>query len=107
MPMTDRTAPTTAEQAKEAARDDLSRSELMNMVYDQPTVVEVFCDGQDDDYRPTTVTVGFRDSGGRGTHTVGTIFQRAGWTFHDATPCYDRLTFEKPGSCPANDGGDR
>lgn len=91
--------PTTAEQAKEAARDDLSRTELTNMLYDLSGVYEVLVDGEDEDWRPTTITVGFGDDGYRYTGDVVTIMRRAGWKFeHAVFGPYNRLCFEEADS---------
>ncbi|WP_225336643.1 hypothetical protein [Halomicrobium urmianum] len=90
------TTPNAYEQAKERARDDLDRQELANMVYDLPCVIELLVDGEDEDWRPTTITVGFEDDAGRGTEDVATIMRRAGWAFSGATfSPYNRLRFEE------------
>lgn len=91
-------APNVYEQAKERARDNLGRTDLTNMVYDLPTVSEILVDGEDEDFRPTTITVGFSNDAGRGTDDIATIMRRAGWKFDGATfSPYNRLRFEKLG----------
>lgn len=90
--------PNKYEQAKERARDDLDRTELANMVYDLPGVMELLVDGEDEDWRPTTITVGFEDDHGRGTDDVAEIMARAGWTFAGATFApFNRLRFKERG----------
>lgn len=93
--------PNVYEQAKEAAHDDPSRTDLTNMVYDLPCVHEVLVDGEDEDWRPTTITVGFSDDAGRGTGDVATIMQRAGWQLDGVTFApYNRVRFVECGeSC--------
>ena len=87
--------PSKLEQAKERARDELTRQELTNMVYGLSNVSEVLVDGEDEDWRPTMITVGFRDY--RATGDVGTIMRRQGWKFVDATFQHQRVTFVEPG----------
>lgn len=88
------TTPNVYDQAKEAALDGPSRTELANMVYDLPCVCELLVDGEDEGWRPTAITVGFDDDTGRGTGDVATIMRRAGWRFeHAVFAPYNRLTF--------------
>ena len=87
--------PSKADQAKERARDELTRQELTNLVYGLPNVCEVLVDGEDEDWRPTMITVGFKDW--RATGDVGTIMRRQGWRFVDATFQHQRVTFVEPG----------
>lgn len=75
--------PNVYEQAREAARDGPPRTELTNLLYDLPCVDEILVDGENEDWRPTTITVGFRDH--RGTDDVAVIMARAGWRFDGAT----------------------
>jgi len=91
------TEPNIYEQAKERARDDLDRVELTNMLYDFPNVDECLVDGEDEDWRPTRITVGFTpDDGHRDTSEVATVMRRAGYKFADATFApYNRLAFEE------------
>jgi hypothetical protein len=87
--------PSVIEQAKEAARDDPSRRELTNLLYDLPGVHEVLVDGEREYWRQVTMTVGFSDSTGRMTSDVATIMQRAGWQFAGATFSLERLRFTR------------
>jgi hypothetical protein len=88
-----------AARAKELARDDPSVRELANCCYDLPHVCEVLVNGNDEEWRPTEVTVGFYDDGFRGTGDVATIMQRAGWRFERAVFApYNRLTFVRRGA---------
>ena len=67
------------------------------MVYGLSNVSEVLVDGEDEDWRPTTITVGFRDY--RATGDVGTIMRRQGWQFADVVfHPYNRITFVEPGA---------
>ena len=89
--------PSKLEQATERARDELTRQELTNMVYGLSGVCEILVDGDDEDWRPTTITVGFEDY--RVTGDVGTIMRRQGWRFADAVfSPYNRITFVEPGA---------
>jgi len=86
--------PSKYEQALERARDDLSRTQLTNMVYDLPDVGEVLVDGEDEGWRPTVITVGFGDEAGRGTSEVVTIMRRQGYHFDGVVfSPYNRLLF--------------
>lgn len=87
------------EQAKERARDDLGRTELTNMVYDLPCVCEVLVDGEDEDWRPTEITVRFTEDYGGGIDDTIAVMQRAGWRVDGVTfGTYRRLTFVERGS---------
>ena len=91
--------PSAYDQAKERARDDLTHRELANLVYDLPHVMEILVDGEDEDWRPAVITVGFDDDAGRGTGEIATIMARAGWRFDGATfHPYNRLRFVPEGS---------
>jgi len=69
------------------------------MLYDLPNVMEILVDGEDEDWRPTTITVGFDDDAGRGTDDVAIVMQRAGWRFDGATfSPYNRVRFVERGS---------
>lgn len=91
--MSGRGLPSRYEQAREAARDDLELSAVCNIVYDLPAVTEVLVDGESDDWRPTAVTVGFRDTGGNHTRDVLTIMRRQGFTVDSVTFCYESVRF--------------
>jgi hypothetical protein len=88
------TEPNVYEQAKERARDDLTRRELTNMLYDFPGVHECLVDHEDDPTLPTTITVGFDDEGYRDTSEVATVMQRAGWKLDRVVfSPYNRVSF--------------
>jgi len=80
-------------QAFEAARDDPDRTDLCNIVYGLPAVIEVLVDGEDEDWRDTTITVGFEELPGVATAHITDIMQRAGWKANGATFAYNRLHF--------------
>lgn len=87
------------EQAKELARDDLDRTELTNMVYDLSAVSELMVDGEDEDWRPTTIIIGFAEDYGGGIDDVITVMQRAGWRVDGVTfGAYRRLQFKPRGA---------
>lgn len=89
------TPPPAYEQATVAARDDIDRTELTNLVYDLPDTAEVMVDFEDEP-RPTRITVGF-DPDGRGTHYVAQIMRQQGWRFEDVTwSPYNRLSWLAP-----------
>jgi len=88
--------PRTAEQALEAARDDPSLTELTNMVYDLSKVTELLVDGDDEDWRPTTITVGFGERAYRETGDAIGLMRAAGWTVESVVfSPYNRITFEE------------
>jgi len=95
--MTDQPAgmpPHKYDQAKDRARDDLDRQELTNMVLDLPCVCEVLVDCEDEDLRPTEITVGFAEDYGGGIDDTITVMQRAGWRVDGVTfGTFRRLTF--------------
>lgn len=86
-------APGVYAQALEAAADDPERQELSNMVYGLPDVCELLVDGEDEDWRETTITVGFKDTPGSATAHVASIMRTAGWKFDGATFAHNRLHF--------------
>lgn len=86
------------EQALEAARDDPSRAELTNMVYDLDAVHFSHPDGEDDDCRPTTIDVHLEDDHGRKSDTVMDIMRAAGWKPTYVAFSRNRITFEEAGS---------
>lgn len=91
-----REVPTPAEQAIEAARDDPSRTELTNMVYDLPGVTELLVDGEDEGWRPTVITVGFGQDGYRYTGDVIDVMQAAGWNVGNVVfGPYNRISFQE------------
>jgi hypothetical protein len=91
--------PPQIEQAKSAARDGLTRRELTNLLCDLWCTDEVLVDGEDDSWRPTTITVGFSDDGGRGTDGVALIMARAGWQLDGVTFApYNRVRFVERGA---------
>jgi hypothetical protein len=82
------------EQAKERARDDLDRRELVNLVHDLPCVVETLVDGDDEPWRQTQITIGFTEDYGGGIDDTITVMQRAGWRVDGVTfGNYRRLAF--------------
>lgn len=82
------------DQAKVRARDDLSLTELTNMVYDLPCVSELLVDGEDEGWRPTKITLGFCEDYGAGIDDAISVMQRAGWRVDGVTfGTYRRLTF--------------
>jgi len=87
------TEPSVYEQAKEVARDDLSRTELTNLLYDFPHVCECVVDGEDKDWQPTRATVRFDDDAGRDTSEATTVMQCGGYKLADAAFELNRLTF--------------
>jgi len=90
--------PSPIEQAKEAAFDDPTRRELTNMLYGLSYSVSVLVDGEDESWRPTTITVEFdREDYGRGTGDVLTIMRRAGWELQSVTFGRPQLHFERAG----------
>ena len=90
--------PNTYDQAKERARDDLDRQELTNIVYALPCVCELLVDGDDVDWRPTVITVGFAEDYSAGIDDTITVMQRAGWRVDGVTfGTYRRLTFVERG----------
>lgn len=96
--MSETLPPNPYEQAKEAARDDPSQTELANMVCGLPGVCELLVDGDEEDWRPTTITVGFTDDAGRETTDVTSIMTRAGWRVEGATFApYNRLRYVERG----------
>lgn len=85
------------EQAKERARDDLTRQELANLVHDLPCVCEVLADGEED-WEQTRLTVGFAEDYGGGIDDTITVMQRAGWRVDGVTfGTYRRLSFVEGG----------
>jgi len=90
--------PSKVEQAKEKARDDLTLTELCNMIHDLPCVLELIVDGEADGYRETRIIIGFKSENGAGTDDIATIMRRAGWTFDGVTFCMERMRFRLPGS---------
>lgn len=91
--------PNVYEQAKERAHDDLDRTELTNMVYGLPVVGEVLVDGEDEDWRPTTIMVGFNEDYGSAIDDAITVMQRAGWSVDGVTfGAYRRIQFKKRGA---------
>ena len=92
------TEPSVYDQAKERARDDMTRTELTNMLFDFPNVTECLVDGEDEHWRPTTITIGFADGGYRDTQEVATVMRRAGYKFSYAVfSPFHRLSFEERG----------
>ena len=95
------TAPNIYQQAREAARDDPTMTELLNMLHDLPHVFGVGVDGDDEDWRPTIVRINFDDEMGRGTSQVLDIMHIAGW--RPAGVCFtarNRITFKRSGVTP-------
>jgi len=94
-------APSPIEQAKERARDDLDNQDLWNMVHDLPGIVYLQPNGEDEDWRRTTVSVGFDDYRTRGEVTM--VFQRAGWQVDDVVFEREEIRYELPGSAEVDD----
>jgi hypothetical protein len=86
------------DQAKERVRDEIGRTELTNLVYSLSCVAEVLVDGEDEDWRSTTITVGFSEEYGAGVDDTITVMQRAGWRVDGVTfGNYRRLEFVERG----------
>lgn len=77
--MTELEPPTKYEQAQEAARDGVTRTELMNMLLTLPKVHEALSQGEEGGWRETIITVGFSDSPGAATAHVDELMRLAGW----------------------------
>lgn len=77
--MTELKSPTKYEQAQEAAKDGVTRAELTNILLDLPHVHEALVQGENEDWRPTIVMVGFEESPGASTAHVDKIMRLAGW----------------------------
>lgn len=88
-------APSTLDQALEAANDDPSITQLVGMLCDLECLYGVGVDGEDDEWRPTTISVNFDDRHGSGTSDVIKIMRRAGW--EPVSTCFsrNRITFEE------------
>lgn len=90
--------PSKIEQALEAANDDPTMQEFVNMLYSIDGV-SVFVDGDDEDWRPTEVMVECIDKSmqsDRATRDLLTIARRAGWQLHSVTfGSRKRLTFRE------------
>jgi hypothetical protein len=96
--------PNAYEQAKEAALDGPTLRELTNMLYDLSCSVGCLVDGEDEDWRPTRITVEFdRDDYGRGTDDVLTIMRRAGYRLESVTFGRPQLHFEATDETPAGE----
>ncbi|WP_337653253.1 hypothetical protein [Halomontanus rarus] len=91
-----RPVPSRIEQALEAARDDPSECEFINMLCSLE-VGFVDVSGRDEDWRPTSVSVSGVASARTGD--VVTIARRAGWELTGVTFERERLTFEPRECC--------
>lgn len=88
--------PSRPEQMVAAARDGVSRRELTNMLFDLSHVHSVIVDGDEEQWRDTTIAVMFDDKGYRDTSDVIDIMRAAGWQVASVTFApYNRLTFEE------------
>lgn len=86
------------EQALDAARDDLSLTDLANLLSGLPSLYYVQVEGDDEEWRPTEIAVNFDDDAGRGTEDVLTIMRRAGWRPVEACFARNRVTFREVGA---------
>lgn len=88
--------PSQIEQALEAANDDPTMKEYVNMLCSIDGL-SVLVDGEDEDWRPTEVIVECLDKSmqsSRATRDILTISRRAGWQLHSVTfGTRKRLTF--------------
>lgn len=87
--------PPQIEQAKEAVRDDPNLRDLKNIVYGLDGVTELFADGEDEDWRPTVITIGFEDYDR--TSDVVDIMAIAGWRVERVVFTYQRIEFIRRG----------
>ena len=88
--------PSKIEQALEAANDDPTMQEFVNMLCSLDGI-SVLVDGDDEDWRPTEVMVEIHDKTmqcDRATRDLLTIARRAGWKVHSVSfGVRKRLTF--------------
>ncbi|PGF14244.1 hypothetical protein CP556_24885 [Natrinema sp. CBA1119] len=91
-------APSTLEQALEAANDDPTRQELVNMLCSLGGL-HVHVDGTDEDWRPTTIDIGCVDPTWQcdtATNDLLTLMRRAGWRLESVSfGARKRLTFRE------------
>lgn len=87
--------PNQYEQAKEAVRDDVTPSELSNILLSLPPVYEALVDFEDIADAPIQITVGFEDY--HGTREVTEIMRTAGYKVDVTVFSYNRIHYEEAG----------
>lgn len=85
--------PTDYEQALERANDDLTLTELTNMLYSLPSVAVVQPIGDENHWDDLLLDVMFNDDFGRGIEDVVEILHRQGWLLDEAVFSRRKLRF--------------
>lgn len=83
------------EQALEAAKDGLTRTELTNMVFDLESVHFVHVGGEDEDWRPTEIDIHVNDDYGTKSDDILKIMRAAGWKATYVTFSRNRISFQR------------